>query len=217
MTADDDAPLSGRRAQAAKNDDAILRAARDVFTADADAPIAAVARRARVGISALYRRYPSKEDLLQRLALDGLERYVAEIEAALAEKATPWQAFVGFMERALDAGTGSITARFAADFPATDDMHRLGRDAADLTARFIQKVKRAGDLRQDIGVADISLIFEQLQSIKVTSSTRTRQLRRRYLALVLDALHQRGRSSLPGPAPRWEEISARYRAPGKRT
>ncbi len=66
------APLNGRRAQAARNDQRILDAARAVFTADPEAPIAVVAERAGVGIGALYRRYPSKEALLERLSLDGL-------------------------------------------------------------------------------------------------------------------------------------------------
>jgi AcrR family transcriptional regulator len=66
-------PLSGRRKQAARNDGIILDAARAVFVADPTAPIAAVAERAGVGISALYRRHGSKEDLLRRLCGDGLD------------------------------------------------------------------------------------------------------------------------------------------------
>lgn len=209
--------LSGRQAQAARNNDQILRAAREVFTADPDAPIAAVARRARVGISALYRRYRSKDELLQRLALDGLERYNTEVEAALSERRDPWTAFARFMERALDAGTGSITVRFRAEFPTTGEMHRLGRKAADLTGRLIDRVKRAGQLRRDINVSDVSLLFEQLQSVEVAPPKRNRQLRQRYLALVLYALRQPGAPALPGPAPRWEEISGRYRTPGLRS
>ena len=58
------APLSGRRAEAARNDQRIIDAAREVFVADSGAPIAAVAKRAGVGIGALYRRYASKEELL---------------------------------------------------------------------------------------------------------------------------------------------------------
>jgi AcrR family transcriptional regulator len=57
-------PLRGRRAEAARNDQRILDAAREVFVADPGAPIAAVAKRAGVGIGALYRRYASKEELL---------------------------------------------------------------------------------------------------------------------------------------------------------
>jgi hypothetical protein len=57
------APLSGRQAEARRNDGLILEAAREVFVEDPDAPISAVAERAGVGIGALYRRYASKEEL----------------------------------------------------------------------------------------------------------------------------------------------------------
>ena len=82
--------LSGRRGQAARNDALILEAARDVFLEDPKAPIAAVAARAGVGISALYRRYASKEDLLRRLCHDGLRRFIAAAEASPAEP-DDWQ------------------------------------------------------------------------------------------------------------------------------
>src|SRR3981081_3373184 len=91
------APLSGRRAQAARNDQLILDAAREGFIADPGAPISAVAERAGVGISALYRRYASKEDLLRRLSLDGLHRYIAAAEAALAEEGDSWPSLRRFM------------------------------------------------------------------------------------------------------------------------
>ena len=96
------AGLPGRRAQAARNDEAILAAAREVFLADPKAPIAAVAERAGVGISALYRRFAGKEDMLRRLCHDGLLRYNAEAEAALAEP-DGWQALTGFLDRVVDA------------------------------------------------------------------------------------------------------------------
>src|SRR5580704_4810648 len=51
-----DGPLSGRQAEAARNDRRILESARAVFVADPAAPITAVARHAGVGISALYTR-----------------------------------------------------------------------------------------------------------------------------------------------------------------
>ena len=60
-----------------------------MFVANPEAPIAAVAERAGVGISALYRRYASKEDLLRRLCADGLARYIAAVEEALAATAIP--------------------------------------------------------------------------------------------------------------------------------
>src|SRR5438128_30838 len=89
--------LSGRRRQAARNDAMILEAARDVFLADPKAPIAAVAERAGVGISALYRRYANKEQLLRQLCHDGLMRFIAEAETALTDP-DGWLGLIGFLE-----------------------------------------------------------------------------------------------------------------------
>jgi AcrR family transcriptional regulator len=202
-------PLSGRRAQAARNDQRILEAARAVFTADPEAPIAAVAARAGVGIAALYRRYRSKEELLQRLALDGLRRYVAETEAALADDGDPWEAFASFLRRSLDSGAGSLTVRLAGAFTPTEELQRAGRDAHAATQRLLDRAKAAGALHPDITVGDISLLLEQLQAVQVADPDRTGQLRHRYLALLLDSLH-RPATPLPGPPPSWEEISRRY-------
>ena len=67
MTAVADRPL---RADAARNVERILRAARDVYSElGPDAPMEAVARRAGVGERTLYRRFPTKADLV-RAALD---------------------------------------------------------------------------------------------------------------------------------------------------
>jgi AcrR family transcriptional regulator len=201
--------MSGRRAQAARNDQRILEAARAVFAADPEAPIAAVAARAGVGIAALYRRYRSKEELLQRLALDGLRGYIAETEAALADDGDPWDAFTRFLRRSLDSGAGSLTVRLAGAFTPTEELRRAGGDAHAATQRLLDRAKAAGALRPDIAVGDISLLLEQLQAVQVADPDRTRKLRHRYLALLLDALH-RPATPLPGPPPSWEEISRRY-------
>ena len=202
--------LSGRRAEAARNDQIILDAARAVFTADPGAPIATVAGRAGVGISALYRRYRSKDELLQRLSLDGLRRYIAEAEAALADEDDRWAAFTRFMRHSLDASAGSLTQRFLGSFTATEELNQAGRTAHEVTQRLLDRTKAAGALRTDVAVGDISLILEQLQAIQVGDEQRARQLRHRYLALFLDGLHMLSAMALPGPPPRWEEISGRY-------
>src|ERR1700741_4339213 len=67
VTAVEDRPL---RAGAARNAERILRAAREVYgELGPDAPVEAVARRAGVGERTLYRRFPTKADLI-RAALD---------------------------------------------------------------------------------------------------------------------------------------------------
>src|SRR5213079_911937 len=93
-------PMSGRQAEAARNDQRILDSARAVFVADPGAPITAVAKHAGVGISALYTRYGSKEELLRKLCTDGLTVFVAETEAALErlrQGQDRWQVFADYM------------------------------------------------------------------------------------------------------------------------
>jgi len=203
-------PLNGRRAQAARNDQLIREAARAVFTANPDAPIAAVAARADVGIGALYRRYASKEELLRQLSLDTLHAYNAAAEATLADTGDPWAAFTHFMRRCLDVGAGALTVRLAGTFTATDDLRRAGRTARELTQRLLDRTIAAGVLRPDITVGDLALLFEQLQAVQVGDPQRAGQLRHRYLALLLDALHTSAAAPLPGPPPNWDEISHRW-------
>ncbi|MGB7146911.1 TetR/AcrR family transcriptional regulator, partial [Mycobacterium sp.] len=67
MTAVTDRPL---RADAARNAERILRAAREIYSeVGPEAPIEAIARRAGVGERTLYRRFPTKAELI-RAALD---------------------------------------------------------------------------------------------------------------------------------------------------
>jgi AcrR family transcriptional regulator len=202
--------LSGRRAEAARNDRLILDAARAVFTDDPEAPIASVAERAGVGIGALYRRYRSKDELLQRLASDGLQRYIAEAKAALADAGEPWDVFARFMQRCVDAGAGSLTLRHTGTFSSTDELRRAGQEAYLATQQLLDRTKASRALRAEIEVTDLSLLFEQLQAVRVGDEARTSQLRQRYLALMLDALHAVEAAPLPGSAPAWEEMVRRY-------
>ncbi|WP_243719316.1 TetR/AcrR family transcriptional regulator [Actinomadura sp. KC06] len=204
------APMSGRKAQAARNDELIREAARAVFTADPGAPISAVAEHAGVGISALYRRYKSKEDLLQKLADDGMDRYLAQVEAALAEDGDPWDAFAGFMRRCLDIGAGSLTMRLAGSFEVTEEMSRKGQEIHLATKRLLERTQEAGALRPEIEVGDVSVMLEYLHSIRIGDDERMNRLQHRYLALMLDALHLTGKEELPGPPPTWQELRGRY-------
>ncbi|WUH98038.1 TetR/AcrR family transcriptional regulator [Spirillospora sp. NBC_00431] len=204
------APMSGRKAQAARNDELIREAARAVFTADPGAPISAVAEHAGVGISALYRRYKSKEDLLQKLADDGMDRYLAEVETALDDPGDPWETFAGFMRRCLDIGAGSLTMRLAGAFEVTEEMSRKGQAIHLATKRLLERTQEAGALRPEIEVGDISVMLEYLHAIRIGDDDRMNRLQHRYLALMLDALHLTGKEELPGPPPTWQELRGRY-------
>jgi AcrR family transcriptional regulator len=202
--------LSGRRAEAARNDTQILDAARAVFIEDPEAPIAAVAKRAGVGIGALYRRYRSKDELLVRLAGDGLRRYIAAASAALAGESEPWAAFVHFMQQCVEIGAGSLSLLHAGAFTSTEELRQAGMEAYLATRQILERTKAVGALRSEIEVGDLSLLFEQLQAIHIGDEARTRELRQRYLALMLDGLRAVAAAPLRGPAPQWEEINRRY-------
>jgi AcrR family transcriptional regulator len=203
-------PQSGRRAQAARNDERILEAARDVFIANPSAPIAEVAKRAGVGISALYRRYPSKEDLLRELCADGLRRYISAAEAAAADENDPWEAFASFMQRVVAADAASLTQRLAGTFEPSEDLFRAAAYAGELNTKVFERARRAGAIRPDAEVSDLGLIFEQLASIRLGDNERTHELRRRYLALALDGLRPQAHDPLPGPAPTTDELTRRW-------
>jgi AcrR family transcriptional regulator len=203
-------PLSGRRAQAARNDERILEAARQVFVADPGAPISAVAERAGVGISAIYRRYAGKEDLLRKLCADGLERYIDAAEAALADEGDPWSVFAEFMRSIVNADTHSLTLSLAGTFDPTEELYGRAEHAQQLNVRLLERAQTAGAVRPDLTVDDLSFLFEQLASLRVPDEERTRELRRRYLALLLDGLRSPSAAPLPGPAPGWEEVRRRW-------
>ena len=200
--------MSGRRAEAARNDERILEAARAVFVADPSAPITAVAKHAGVGISALYTRYGSKEELLRRLCHDGLQLFVDETEAALADDRDEWTMFSAYMRRLVDADTTSMTLALAGKFTPTEEMFALAEHANKLVGALFARVR--GELRPDADVHDLSMILEQVAALKVSDRVRTQQLRRRYLAVMLDGLRTRDRGELPGPAPTWRELNERW-------
>lgn len=200
--------LPGRAAQAARNDEVILRAARDVFIADPDAPVSAVAQRAGVGISALYRRYQGKEDLLRQLCHQGLLRFIAIAEQAGTDP-DGWQAFAAFLAGVVDADVHSLTVHLAGTFTPTEQMNADAMTAAALGEVLLARAAASGRLRPGVVSGDVTLILEGCAAIRLPDPDRSRVLRTRYLALLLDGL-QVTSGALPGPAPRDGELNWRW-------
>jgi AcrR family transcriptional regulator len=196
--------MDGRKAQAARNDTAILDAARAVYAADPEAPIAAVAARAGVGISALYRRYPSKEVMLRRLCSDGLKESIAAAEAALADDGDAVKVFRRYMQRVVDADSYTLSWRLAVTLEKNDEaLWQDATKAQDLRERVFKRAVKGGAVRADAVAEDIGNVFEQVSAIRGPSPKRTLELRKRYLALQLDGLRPRKKAqTLPGPPPR---------------
>jgi len=205
-------PLNGRRAEAARNDGRILDAAREVFLADPSAPIAAVATNAGVGISALYRRYPSKQHLLQELAKDGLTRFIADLKVALADDGDPWNAYTACLRRVLDGRSQALAQRLAGTFPPTAELTALAARAGKLHDTLHRRTQRAKALRKDVSTADITLLLEAIMVIEMPGADRGTALRRRYLALILQSLRATHADRLPGPAAAENDLNARWRS-----
>jgi AcrR family transcriptional regulator len=203
-----EARLPGRRGQAARNNQVILDAAREVFLADPKAPIAAVAERAGVGISALYRRYTGKEDLLRTLCHEGLRRFIAEAEEADADP-DGWNAFVDFLRRVVDADVHSLTVHLAGTFTPTPEMRADAARADACAVALVERAHASGRLRRDAVAQDLGLVLEGCAAVRVPDPDRTKELRRRCLALLVAGLAAIG--DLPGPAPQPGEMAWRWR------
>ena len=204
--------MSGRKAQAARNDTIIVEAARKVFVAEPSAPIAAVAEAAGVGISALYRRYPSKEDLLRKVCADGLETYTSIVQAAVDDTGgDPWEVFETFMRRVVEADTHSITVALAGTFVPSPELFAAAENSGRLNSELMARTHGAGVLRPDVSDADLGVIFEQLAAVHEGDERRTKDLRQRYLTLILDGMRVPPTTTpLPSEAPTLEERARRW-------
>jgi AcrR family transcriptional regulator len=196
---------AGRAKQAARNNEAILAAAREVFLEDKRAPIAAVAERAGVGISALYRRYAGKEDLLRTLCHDGLRRFIDEAERASRE-ADDWTAFETFLRGVVDADVHSLTVHLAGTFAPTEQMHADSVRANELAIALFERARPL--MRAGAVPADTTMLLEMCAAVRVPDAARTEELRHRYVTVLLDGLRAGG--ELPGPPPTVEELGWRW-------
>ncbi|UED84948.1 TetR/AcrR family transcriptional regulator [Streptomyces profundus] len=100
------APL---RVDAQRNLRHVLSAARAVFGEQGyGAPMEEVARRARVGVGTVYRRFPNKEALVRFIAAEETQRLTERAREALAIEDEPWRALAGFVQRSAAAGAGRL-------------------------------------------------------------------------------------------------------------
>ena len=200
----------GRQAQAARNDELILQAAREVFLADPEAPVSAVAARAGVGIGALYHRYASKEDLLRTLCLNGQQIYLAEVRRALSSGDDPWQAYTGFLRAIVAANTHGLTVRLAGTFEPTAEQMTLAGQMQTLGTELFERAQAAGLLRPGITWLDVEYLLELLARGPLGDAERAAELRQRQLTVIIDGLRNIEPSPLPGGPPRWDEQTGRW-------
>ncbi|MET9010222.1 helix-turn-helix domain-containing protein [Streptomyces olivaceoviridis] len=211
----------GRRREADRNDARLFQAAREVFAERGwDAPVSEIARRAGIGMGSLYRRYPSKELLAQRMRIAGMEQLVTQARTALAEEPDPWTALVRFFRDALaDQGAGGpLLPLVGGRLPATDEVRAAADRLRAALDDLVDGAHREGVLRPDFTSADIPLLLEHLTPRIPVSSERATALHLRYLDLILTGLRTPDTgppTALHGPATQWAELRELWNAPGR--
>ncbi|MGW2026033.1 TetR/AcrR family transcriptional regulator [Streptomyces decoyicus] len=97
------------RVDAQRNLEHVLRAAREVFgELGYGAPMEDVARRARVGVGTVYRRFPSKDVLVRRIAEEETSRLTDQARTALGQEDDPWSALSRFLRTSVASGAGRL-------------------------------------------------------------------------------------------------------------
>ncbi|CAL9499352.1 helix-turn-helix domain-containing protein [Streptomyces levis] len=105
----DGARTTPLRVDAQRNLEHVLRAAREVFgELGYGAPMEDVARRARVGVGTVYRRFPSKDVLVRRIAEEETSRLTEQARAALGQEDEPWSALSRFLRTSVASGAGRL-------------------------------------------------------------------------------------------------------------
>ena len=193
MTAVSDRPL---RADAARNAERILRAARDVYGEfGPEAPIEAVARRAGVGERTLYRRFPTKGELV-RAALDQCiaEDLTPTIEAVRGAT-EPLEGLAQLIDAAISLG--------AREHNLLTAVRRAGSMTPDISAslnealnELARRGQQAGVVRADLVADDLPRLIAMLHSVLWTMDSGSDGWRR-YVALMLDAISAGDRRTLP--------------------
>ena len=170
------------RADARRNFDALLAAARDAFNRDGiDVPLEDIARQAGVGIGTLYRNFPTRSDLVEAV-------YVSEIEELLqaardAIEREPWDALETWLRRF----SGYVATKLAMlqGLNKDSEMFRACRAAMYETANpLFERAQAAGEVRKDTNLDDVM----RLVSGVTASHYESDEQRARVLTLALDAI-----------------------------
>lgn len=200
----------GRQAEAERNDQRVLEAAREVFAAlGADAPVSAVAERAGVGMGSLYRRFGSKDELLRHLCTLAMQQ---TIEAAVAGLADPdaWEGLAGYVRACVEFGSGALGA-LAGTIETTPQMWEISRRGRDLLEKLVGRARREGELRGDVTALDIAWLIELFgRHGPAWPGGGDSTVRQRLPAIALDGLRAAGGDPLPGPAPSQEQYERRW-------
>lgn len=146
-----------QRADARRNRERILEAARTAFTdADKEVSMAEVSRRAGVGMATLYRNFPSRRDLLEALWAAEVDQVCAAASAAsgatLRDALRAWLCdFFAFA-----ASKKVLAAELLQHVPGDVPVFAGGRDRILAAGRpLYEAAQRSGHVRADLSVEQV--------------------------------------------------------------
>jgi AcrR family transcriptional regulator len=188
------------RSDAQDNRDRVIEAARGLFAESGlGVTMRQIARRAGVGPATLYRRFPTKQDLVMEAFTDELGACSAIVREAAADP-DPWRGFCSVIERVTvrNARNQGFTDAFMAEHPSAIDFaeHReaLTREIAAISRRAIA----AGELRADFVLDDFMLVLVAGRGLATVPARDRVAAARRFSALTTDGLRA-GDANYPLP------------------
>jgi AcrR family transcriptional regulator len=189
------------RADAERNRKRLLDAAVEVFAEHGlDASTAEIARRAGVGQGTVFRRFPTKDDLVAAIVVDRLGEFTDSAAALLVRPPAEGRvlAFMAELARVHVRDRGLIEAvngtRALAD-PAVHDAHGA---LMDVIEELVRADREAGLVREDLGAFDVMALGKAVASACEPGVATAGW--KRYLAVVAIGLRPSD-EKLPGRAP----------------
>jgi AcrR family transcriptional regulator len=202
------------RADAARNRERILAAARDAFVAEGDeAALDEIARRAGVGNATLYRHFPDRQSLVYHVMLYVKQRIVERAESLLEADVDPFEALSEALLSSSEEPIGALcTLLMDSGLDPEDPELLASRDRVmDAMQRLVDRARASGQLRDDVGSVDLLLAVGRLtrpmpreHRVKCPTTAIPRILR-----IFLDGLRAPARSELPGTALEVADLTAR--------
>jgi AcrR family transcriptional regulator len=194
------------RADARRNRERLLAAARDVFVDQGPhAPLDAISAAAGVGIGTLYRRFPDRGALVHAVVLDVLGLAAEEARLALTEEPDAFQALARYLHRALDLRISAVMPALLDHIPPDDEeIASIRMRSWGLFQQLVDRAHTTGTLRADATFADVGLLLVRLARPLPGPIPRDldNRLAHRHLELLLDGLRtDRAEPAAPLPEP----------------
>ncbi|MDG4834005.1 TetR/AcrR family transcriptional regulator [Solwaraspora sp. WMMD1047] len=143
-----------QRADARRNQEALLEAAAAVFVAaGVDAPVRDVAARAGVGVGTIYRHFPTRADLIVAVYRHQVEACAAAGPALLAQGPTPYAALAKWLDLFVDflVTKHGLAEAMQSDDPAFQALHAYFLDRlVPVCAELLDAAVTAGEIVSDL-------------------------------------------------------------------